>query len=209
MPNANEKMRVYCLGLSCAQAIYSSRAPTLAYAVRVADQLFMTAAHESALVYRRQGVFIGKDTRRGAWSLYQVEWGSMESSLRYAARKDEMVERSLRWLSGFHGRDLRGAFQAALVSIGDLPVNTPADGLHDVSPWVRLLALMLEPTGDPLGCLFARLHYARVPEPIPKSPEAQAIYAKEHFNTPAGKATANKYLEAFNRMCPWPPDERF
>ena len=208
MPNANEKMRVYCLGLSCAQAIWNTRAPTLAYAVRVADQLFMTAAHESALVHRRQGAFFGRDTRRGAWSLYQLEWGSVEASLRLLYRKHEMGTRALCWLSGFQGADLRGAMQSALAQVTELPADTPCDDLDEVSPFVRLLELMLEPSGDPLGCLFARLHYMRVPEPIPATPAEMADYAKEHYNGP-GKATAQKYLDAFNRMCPWPPAERF
>jgi len=208
MLHANEKMRIYCLGMSCAQAVFGARPPALHYAVRVADLLFMTAAHESGLIHRRQTVFAGKNTNRGGWSLYQVEWPSIEESLRVMNRKPEISTHVLRWLAAFHSRDLRGAVEAALRAMPDLPEDTPADDLHEVSPWVRLLGLMLEETGDPLGCLFARLHYLRAPGPVPATVIDMAAYAKRYYNTAAGKATAAKYQNAFTRLCPWPPERR-
>ena len=209
MPHANEKMRVYCLGMSCAHAIWNTRAPNLSYVVRVADQLFMTAAHESHLVHRRQVSFVGKSTRRGAWSLYQVEWESIEASLRLLARKPAMAERALNWLAAFQGADLSGVLRVAVQGVGGLRDGIRVDDLYADSVWCRLLDLMLKKSGDPLGCLFARLHYLQVPAPIPSSPEKMADYAKEHYNTAAGKATPQLYLDAFRRMCPWPPEERF
>ena len=207
MVDANERMRLYCLSLSCAQAIYGGRQPSLGYAIRVADQLFMTASHESHLVHRRQGVFAGKDTRRGAWSLWQVEWGSMETSLRKLAKKQPHAVRAVNWLTAFQG-DSHMVMHQALRGISGLPNRAKADDLAGDSVFVRLLDLMLTKEGDPLGCLFARLHYLRVPAAIPRTTEGMAEYAKEHYNTEAGKATPELYLDAFNQMCPWPLEGR-
>lgn len=45
---------------------------------------------------------------------------------------------------------------------------------------------------------MARIHYYRVPEPLPKTPEAHAAYWKEHYNTILGAGTPEKYMEALS-----------
>jgi len=49
--------------------------------------------------------------------------------------------------------------------------------------------------GNPLyQTAAARLHYYRVPEPIPDTVHEQAAYWKKYWNTPKGKGTVQKYL---------------
>lgn len=50
-----------------------------------------------------------------------------------------------------------------------------------------------------LQIIMARLHYYRVPESLPKTPEELAQYAKNYYNTSEGKATAEKYLEDYKK----------
>lgn len=50
------------------------------------------------------------------------------------------------------------------------------------------------------ACAMARVHYRRVPEPIPLDLEGQAHYWKEYYNTQLGKGTVTKYLEAWRSV---------
>ena len=47
-----------------------------------------------------------------------------------------------------------------------------------------------------LAFLFTRLKYKKIPEPIPTTMEARAMYWKAHYNSTAGKGTVGHYLEA-------------
>lgn len=51
-----------------------------------------------------------------------------------------------------------------------------------------------------LSILVARLRYAAVREPIPWGVGAMARYWKRHYNTPAGKGTPEKFVEAYRRF---------
>ena len=48
------------------------------------------------------------------------------------------------------------------------------------------------------ACAMARIHYLRVPEPLPASVEGMAAYYKKFYNTTAGKGTVERFLEAWN-----------
>lgn len=48
-----------------------------------------------------------------------------------------------------------------------------------------------------LQTVFARLHYWRVPEPIPEAPRLQGQYWKKFHNTPEGKGTLAHYLNSY------------
>jgi hypothetical protein len=52
-----------------------------------------------------------------------------------------------------------------------------------------------------LATAFARLHYLRVPEPIPSRFDTQAVweYYKEHYNTDKGAATKQHFITAFDK----------
>ena len=59
---------------------------------------------------------------------------------------------------------------------------------------------------DRYACACARMIYARVAEALPDAGDepALAAYAKRYWNTPAGKATAAKYLADFRAHVPVP-----
>ena len=46
--------------------------------------------------------------------------------------------------------------------------------------------------------IFCRLHYWRVPKPLPKTIEDQASYWKKFYNTEKGKGSINHFLEVIN-----------
>ena len=75
----------------CACSIYTSTAPSMAYADRVARLLFMTAAHESGGFRWRRQLGFSRDDDRGAFGLWQCEWQSIADSIRYV-RTPKRVE---------------------------------------------------------------------------------------------------------------------
>jgi hypothetical protein len=52
----------------------------------------------------------------------------------------------------------------------------------------------------PYACVMARVHYFRRPELVPETLQGMAQWAKKVFNTSAGKATPEKYLDAYHRF---------
>lgn len=63
------------------------------------------------------------------------------------------------------------------------------------------MSFYLMESDDRFACAMARAHFIKAPEPIPTAEDlyALAVYAKLHWNTMAGKATAEKYLEDHRR----------
>jgi len=57
---------------------------------------------------------------------------------------------------------------------------------------------------DAYAVACARMIYARVKDPLPSVDDEDGLagYAKQHWNTPAGKATAQKYLDDYKRYKP-------
>lgn len=166
---------------SCAKNIWNKVEPTPAYAERAARLLFMTAAHESKFIHRRQLGGLAQGV--GAYGLWQTEWPSIQDSLMYLQKNPAIYQRSTDWLQ-------RG----------------PCTGVS-LQPQEKamILRVLQEPAGDRLSCLLARLHYMRVtPKPIPEDDIAQAKYAKLYYNTIYGSAKVINYLEAFRRY--WPED---
>lgn len=43
--------------------------------------------------------------------------------------------------------------------------------------------------------VFSRLHYRRVPKPLPRTVNEQAVYWKAYYNTAKGKGSVDKFLE--------------
>lgn len=165
----------------CACSIYGTRPPSAAYADAVARLLFMTAAHESGgFRYRRQ-IGFARDSVTGAFGLWQCEWPSIADSIRYIRnpQRAELYGRCVTWLDGYDK-------------------HFPELALHDVAQR-GILATIQDVRGDPLSCLLARLHYLRVPEAVPATVQEMAAYAKKHYNTRLGKATAADYLSAYER----------
>ncbi|MCG8004679.1 MAG: hypothetical protein JAY88_14665 [Candidatus Thiodiazotropha lotti] len=49
---------------------------------------------------------------------------------------------------------------------------------------------------------MARLHYLRVPEPLPKHDDIVGLgsYWKEHYNTHLGKGTVDKFVDSYHQL---------
>jgi len=164
--------RIMCICYDCAEQVYDKRAPTPAYADRVARLLFMTAAHESLLKFRRQHGF-SRDSLRGAFGLWQTEYSSMRDSYRWLESRPAAKHHAVEFLK-----------------------RANAEGQLSL-PFREHFFMVQSPLGDALSCLYARLHYFRVPEPVPERPADQATYAKKYYNTELGKATAAGYQWAY------------
>ena len=181
--NAN----IPALTLSCATSIYTNRPPTFRYALNTYGLLMMTAAHESDnWRARRQYTFAATERRmgqrnyRGAFGLHQLEEGSVIDSLIRVQRNDALLSRCAYWLQ--------------------MQNCTAASWLSTRGVERQILDAMREPAGDAVSILFARLHYFRVPAPIPSTAVGWADYAKKHYNTHLGRATPGDYLNAWKAL---------
>lgn len=167
--------RIARLCVACARSVYGTKPPTVAYADRAARLLFMTGAHESGgWRFRRQQRY-GRDSKDGAFGLWQTERASMTASMDWLLGREAAMHHAREFL-------VRQNAGGQL----DLPIN---EQLHMVQSRI----------GDALSCLYARLHYFRVPAPIPATPREWAQYAKQHYNTYLGKARPSDYLRAYER----------
>lgn len=161
----------------CALQVYATRPPTPGYARRVTRLLAGTAATETHLRAQRQGGFT-LHTIRGAWGIFQTESGALEDSLKRMRGSLELRLNVERYV--FRGEGRIGALY-------QLPT------LH----WLQLVHDFHR-----LACAFARMHYFRVPEPVPESDAAMAAYYKAHYNTVKGSGSVGKYLEDFELVRP-------
>ena len=168
---------------SCAESIHNGREPSGRYARWVAQLLFETAAHESVGFKHRRQMGFSLESIRGGWGLWQLETGSIGDSLEYVARRPALDVNVDGWFDTHDPGDVHG-IRAAW-----------GGGANTVA---RLLA---EPSGDPLACLLARLHYMRFPEPIPGTVTEQAKYWKFRYNTHLGKGTPSQYVSNWERHC--------
>jgi len=161
---------IFALCRSCAEAI--GGCPASDYAERVARLLFGTAAHESGeFLYNRQRGFPWADLR-GAFGLWQVELGSILDSMDYLDEHGAVARAAGAWL-----------FRNSNAAPQWYKVHSQHSLTQMISGWERA------------GCLFARLHYLRVPEPISDTAEMQAAYWKRYYNTKSGKGTVEGYLK--------------
>jgi len=143
--------------------------------------LFGTCAQESRFLYRRQISFDTKTLRNqiiGGFSLWQLEAGSILAGLGQLHRPNI--------------RERAGWFMRSWPDLLEWSLDAP------ITDIVRTLQT---PAGDPLAVLLARLHYLRVPDPIPPSVSAQAQYWKTHYNTYLGRGTTTQYLQQWHRLC--------
>jgi len=144
--------------------------------------LLGTAAQESAFRWRRQISFDTPPLRErliGAFSLWQLEPASITTSVERLRARPALRERADWYL------DPWGISTAWITGASTL----------------ELVRLLMQPEGDALGCLLARLHYLRVADPIPEAVEDQARYWKQHYNTPLGRGTTGQYLASWRTLC--------
>jgi len=146
------------------------------YIDAVTRLLFMTLAHESGGFKWRRQLGFRPDTTRGAFGLAQVEMASMSDSFRQMWADNQLGQNCLEYLSRMQS---------------PYPVE------------LRNARMLLQtPEGDALAVLFCRLHYWRIPTPVPMNIDAQAEYAKRWYNTHLGRATPGQYRDAFLKH--WP-----
>jgi len=169
------------LCLDCATNIYGATPPNDRYARATANLLWGTCIAESLGRYHRQVGFPWTHLN-GAWGLWQTEHLAVEDNLMYLTRKPLLAQKSGEWLFGVKGADCTTLFTVSHYSM--LPL------CQLIAGW------------DRLACLMARLHYLRIPKPIPDSISDQAKYWKKYYNTSLGKGTVEGYLSK-NQRSKW------
>lgn len=161
----------------CAGAIYDTRAPSPAYAERVARQLFLTGAHESGFAVRRQrqrdGTLFPHESTAGAFSVFQMEAPGIRAGIAQLKSRPGLKHHVDQWL------------------LDNDSLTIPVEGSEEAYRFV--LRELQRPEGDFWALVLARLYYLRVPAAIPAGTETQAAYAKRYWNTEAGKATPMDY----------------
>lgn len=144
--------------------------------------LFMTVAHESDGFRARRQYGFTPHSLKGAFGLWQCEWGSVSTSLDHLVYRPAVHEQCVAWVDAF---------------------DIPRDHLLAANREQILLALQGQ-AGDPLSALFSRLHYKWVPEYVPENIYDMARYAKQYYNTYKGSARESDYRIAFEKYWPFP-----
>lgn len=95
----------------------------------------------------------------------------------------------------------QGAFQMEPETFNDLRVNYLAYRPELQQAMLKFFVNTTDPEevawNLKAAIVAARLQYRRIPEKLPVTLEEKARYAKEHWNTELGKATADDYLNAY------------
>lgn len=180
------------------------RGRTPQYLKSVALLLLGTAAVESGLTVRRQVPF--PPNNKGGFGLWQIEKGSVETSLPYLERVDRLPQ----WLK--------------TLIVGKTPLELLACFAYSgtISSGPELTTIRYPSINDRLCCAFARTHYYWMsPNPIPIAVtpgghllsvvdgwlskhgwlSEHARYWKQCYNTPLGAGTEERYIETFKQVC--------
>lgn len=171
--------RLYRICRRCARDVTRGVSPT-EYGVELTARLLLgTAAQESGLEWERQRG-PNWDGKVGGFSKWQLESGSVGDGLRQMCGSSTLAQNATKFL-----------FCDPHASVRWL-VDWSAD---------MVLSMMRINDNDHLGCLFARLHYLRIPIGIPCTLRDQAAYYKKYYNTPLGAATVEQYVDNWERLC--------
>lgn len=170
----------------CAEAVYSTRPPTPAYASRVTHLLFGTAVHESAGFNHSRQIGYSLTSPDGAWSYFQLEWPSITDSLRLLDRMPALALHVAHFLEVIDPHWFAPLIPTPL-NFPDCRTDNKLSFLNLIRSWPRLAVTL------------ARIHYLRDPDPIPLTIDAQAVYWKRLYNTHAGKGTPDQYIASWNR----------
>ena len=105
------------------------------------------------------------------------------------------------YLKQIGGGPALGVFQMEPATHDDIIANFLAyrAGLMRAVGATVLRTSAAEMTGNlTYAAIMARLHYRRVPEPLPNRHlvKAQGEYWKQHYNTPEGAGSVRKYIDA-------------
>ena len=120
-----------------------------------------------------------------------------------------LVESNYQYLQQLEDGPARGFFQMEPNTAHDISKNylcfrpkllTKIEEVCFLNPYVipnadkKELAYLLE-TNIAFSILMCRMHYRRVPKPLPYTLEDQAIYWKAYYNSHLGKGTVEKFIE--------------
>lgn len=107
-----------------------------------------------------------------------------------------------RWLHQLGSGPALGIYQMEPATYDDLWIN-----FINHQPWRDKVAVYnsKRPISELAGNLYlatamCRIHYLRVPEPIPDYLAGQAAYWKKYYNTEFGAGTTQEYMNAWNRF---------
>lgn len=158
---------------SASKQLYNVTPPTDQYADRVFWQLLITLCHESDHLRARRQYLPNHliDTHIGAFGLMQCEIDSIRRSIADLLSKPRLYDHCYDWV---------------ISNDGTMPA---IKGSID-----NVLGLLRRPEGDLASIMFGRLHYFRVPAPIPATLPQMAAYSKQHYNSLAGKALPFDYI---------------
>jgi len=172
-----------------AETVYpGDKAPSPEYQHSATHLLFMTAAHESGgFIFRRQRGF-GRNTRGGAFGLWQTQVPSLIDNIKYIVQHRELLDRLLLNLP----QECINILNMCVAHVGTM--EGTSEVLRDT------LIFLQQRESDQLACAFARVHYLRQPGLIPSDIYSMAKYAKQYYNTRGGKASTELYLSAYQRQ---------
>jgi hypothetical protein len=106
----------------------------------------------------------------------------------------------------YDGGPAAGYFQEEEFDHNDLLKNYVAYHPRFLTALKSLLPSNIEPSFDCImsfpiyAAAICRLHYERAPGEIPFDLPGQAAYYKSHYNTPAGAATTQEYINKWNSL---------
>lgn len=169
----------YATALSVMRSIHNGHEPSHPYMEAGARLLTGTAAHESGGFKHTRQIGFGFDDLRGAWGICEVESISVKETMRRLTRKRDLAGRCAAWL---YREEKAYQHHTWYLDFGVLGI------CHLMSVSTRA------------SILFARLHYLWEPEAIPYTVSEQGEYYKRYFNK-TGKATANSFIDAWDRYC--------
>jgi hypothetical protein len=121
--------------------------------------------------------------------------GLVESRYKYLMQLGTPVARGFFQMEGATARDICKNYLAYRPSlIGEIEkicyLNYFVLSRADIEELEFLLT-----TNIAFSIIMCRLHYRRVPKPLPKTLKDQAYYWKAYYNTHSGKGTVEKFLE--------------
>lgn len=149
---------IAAIARSAAANVYLLDQHSASYQETVARMLCAVAAMESGLEERRQRAMPWY-TDVGAFSLWQVEGGSVADSIAFLKKHPDLFSRATEWLWETKAAENRW---------------TDVMGIRGITWAMR--------GWDRIGCLFARLHLLRQAGPIPPDLDSQFTYWLNRYN---------------------------
>jgi len=120
-----------------------------------------------------------------------------------------LVESNYQYLMQLEDGPARGFFQMEPATAVDICKNylcfrpkllTEIESICFLNSYILVAAKSEElkfllATNVALQIIFCRIHYRRVPKPLPYTLEDQAVYWKAYYNSHLGKGTVEKFIE--------------